>query len=96
MFIHPEIAKPAVLQQQIKKLSMPCRFFPYCNNPLCPFVHPTQPFFMQAKPSFATTGQRVQIPCKNGDNCTRPGCHFLHPKDPNPQSDVIVSILLSV
>ncbi|KAG2211817.1 hypothetical protein INT47_004503 [Mucor saturninus] len=88
MFIHPEIAKP-VVPQQIKKLPVPCRFFPYCSNPVCPFVHPTQPFFMQAKPSFATTGQRVQIPCKNGDNCTRPDCHFLHPKDPNPQSDII-------
>ncbi|KAI8061217.1 hypothetical protein BDF21DRAFT_134883 [Thamnidium elegans] len=90
MFIHPEIAKP-VMPQQIKKLAVPCRFFPYCSNPQCPFLHPavTQPYFMQPKPSFIATGQRVQIPCKNADSCTRPDCHFLHPKDPNPHTEVI-------
>lgn len=95
LYIHPEVAKPVAMQPQIKKLPVPCKFFPYCTNPVCPFIHPLpahQPFFMQAKPSFATTGQRVQIPCKNGDECTRPDCHFLHPKDPNPQVEVVVSI----
>lgn len=97
MFIHPEVAKPAIMQPQIKKLPVPCKFFPYCTNPMCPFIHPVpthQPYFMQAKPSFATTGQRVQIPCKNGDACTRPDCHFLHPKDPNPQAEVVVSYMI--
>jgi hypothetical protein len=81
---------------QVRKVPAPCKFFPYCTNPLCPFIHPVvpqqKPFFMQGSPSFATTGQRVQIPCKHGDACTRPDCHFVHPKDtPNPQSEVIVS-----
>lgn len=93
MFIHPEIAKP-VMPQQIKKLAVPCKFFPYCSNPACPFVHPVtaQPYYMQPKPSFTATGQRLQIPCKNADSCTRPDCHFLHPKDPNPQTEIIVTI----
>ncbi|GAA5804250.1 hypothetical protein HPULCUR_009737 [Helicostylum pulchrum] len=90
MFIHPEIAK-SVMPQQIKKLAVPCKFFPYCSNPACPFVHPVvaQPYYMQPKPSFTAPGQRLQIPCKNADACTRPDCHFLHPKDPNPQADIV-------
>ncbi|CAO0798851.1 unnamed protein product [Mucor circinelloides] len=82
--IHPEVAKPA-LQQHTAKLPFPCKFFPYCSNPVCPYIHPVMPpqqaYFMQGQPSFAKVGQRVQIPCKNGDACTRPDCHFLHPKD---------------
>ncbi|KAL9543963.1 hypothetical protein MBANPS3_007867 [Mucor bainieri] len=82
--IHPEISKPA-LQPHTAKLPYPCKFFPYCNNPVCPYMHPIMPsqqaYFMQAQPSFSKVGQRVQVPCKNGDACTRPDCHFLHPKD---------------
>ncbi|GAN07372.1 hypothetical protein MAM1_0158d06869 [Mucor ambiguus] len=82
--IHPEVGKPA-LQPHTAKLPYPCKFFPYCNNPVCPYMHPIMPpqqaYFMQAQPSFSKVGQRVQIPCKNGDACTRPDCHFLHPKD---------------
>ncbi|CAO3617358.1 unnamed protein product [Mucor fragilis] len=82
--IHPEISKP-VSQPHTAKLPYPCKFFPYCNNPVCPYMHPIMPpqqaYFMQAQPSFSKVGQRVQIPCKNGDACTRPDCHFLHPKD---------------
>lgn len=96
MFIHPEVSKPIVMPQ-VKKLPVPCKFFPYCTNPLCPYMHPAVPQYMQAKPSFATTGQRVQIPCKNGDACTRPDCHFIHPKDPPaPQSEIIVSCFVEL
>lgn len=96
MFIHPENAtklNTSAYSQPSVKLPYPCKFFPYCNNPVCPYVHPLpqQTFYMQAQPSYAA-GQRVLTPCKNGDNCTRPGCHFLHPKDPNPYADIIVSI----
>lgn len=96
MGIHPETAKP-VLQQSTSKIPFPCKFFPYCSNPVCPYMHPAmlpqQAFFMQAQPSFTKVGQRVQIPCKNGDACTRPDCHFLHPKDPDFKAEIIVSIL---
>ncbi|RCH92682.1 hypothetical protein CU098_008943 [Rhizopus stolonifer] len=89
MFIHPETSQPPL--PVMTKLPIPCKFFPYCNNPVCPYMHPTpqqqQAFFMQTQPSF--TPQRVQVPCKNGDACTRPDCHFIHPRDPNPLSDVI-------
>ncbi|KAI8348030.1 hypothetical protein EDC96DRAFT_313110 [Choanephora cucurbitarum] len=91
-FIHPETSQPVIQPPVMNKLPIPCKFFPYCNNPVCPYVHPIvapqqQAFFMQAQSSF--TQQRVQVPCKNGDACTRPDCHFLHPKDPNPLAEVI-------
>ncbi|KAF1804901.1 CCCH-type zinc finger transcription factor [Mucor lusitanicus] len=92
--IHPELGQ-AALQPHTAKLPYPCKFFPYCNNPVCPYIHPIMPpqqaYFMQAQPSFPKVGQRVQIPCKNGDACTRPDCHFLHPKDAayNNKTEVI-------
>ncbi|KAG2228259.1 hypothetical protein INT45_011051, partial [Circinella minor] len=90
MFIHPEVS-PTQQQQQPMMMSMPikrpipCKFFPYCTNPMCPFVHPEQPVTVTAtEPStVASTGpiKRVPIPCKMGDQCKRPGCHFIHPGD---------------
>ncbi|RCH91141.1 hypothetical protein CU097_011124 [Rhizopus azygosporus] len=90
MFIHPEThKKPAtMIQPQFPaKLPYPCKFFPYCNNPVCPYIHPIpqQAYYMQSH----SYGQRVPVPCKNGDDCTRPNCHFLHPKDPNPFAEII-------
>ncbi|KAI8881529.1 hypothetical protein K501DRAFT_222718 [Backusella circina FSU 941] len=97
MFIHPETSKPMNIAPQPvpqpTKFPIPCRFFPYCSNPVCPYIHPVQnPYFMQSKPSYIphnTSTQRMPVPCKNGDDCNRQDCHFLHPKDPNPYADVL-------
>ncbi|CEP15231.1 hypothetical protein [Parasitella parasitica] len=90
--IHPQVAGP-VMQPLTARIPIPCKFFPYCSNPVCPYIHPTMPpqqgFFMQGQPSFTKIEQRVQIPCKNGDACTRADCHFLHPKDSNLKIEVI-------
>lgn len=95
-FIHPETEKPAVQQPAppaVAQIPIPCKFFPYCSNPVCPYIHPMMPpqsFYMQQSP-YGAGAYKVQVPCKNGDACTRPDCHFIHPKDPNPQSEIIVS-----
>ncbi|KAI9480685.1 MAG: hypothetical protein EXX96DRAFT_563761 [Benjaminiella poitrasii] len=97
MFVHPEasIKQPVMMQQSamMTKLPIPCKFFPYCSNPMCPYMHPMmapqQAYFMQSQSSFGNTGVRGQIPCKNGDACTRPNCYFLHPRDPNPFADIV-------
>lgn len=96
MFIHPEttnLPNIATHPQSLAKLPYPCKYFPYCSNPVCPYIHPLpqQSFYMQTRPY--STGQRVPIPCKNGNDCTRSDCHFLHPKDPNPYANVVVSVL---
>ncbi|CAO3695592.1 unnamed protein product [Rhizopus stolonifer] len=93
MFIHPETVKQpsvAALQQPTARLPYPCKFFPYCSNPVCPYIHPLpqQSYYMQAQPSYPTN-QRVPIPCKNGNECTRPNCHFLHPKDENNYAETV-------
>ncbi|KAJ8654374.1 hypothetical protein O0I10_009942 [Lichtheimia ornata] len=114
MFIHPEVS-PSQQQQQRgggphpsassimtapAKKPFPCRYFPYCTNPVCPFIHPDpssmpmapqqssqQP--QQQQQQSSTTPTKVPIPCKNGENCKRPGCHFLHPGEENPLADVL-------
>lgn len=115
MFIHPEVS-PSQQQQQQRgpsassimtppaKKPFPCRYFPYCTNPVCPFIHPdpssmpmttpqqsSQPQQQQPQQQ-ASTPTKVPIPCKNGENCKRPGCHFLHPGEENPLADVLVSV----
>ncbi|KAG1350077.1 hypothetical protein G6F62_003382 [Rhizopus arrhizus] len=92
MFIHPEttnLPNIATRPQSLAKLPYPCKYFPYCSNLVCPYIHPLpqQSFYMQTRPY--ATGQRVPIPCKNGNDCTRSDCHFLHPKDPNPYANVV-------
>ncbi|KAG0162809.1 hypothetical protein DFQ28_000740 [Apophysomyces sp. BC1034] len=87
MFIHPETPKkaapepaaPAPVAVAFAKSPIPCRFFPFCSNPMCPFLHPTQPMHVQTR--------RLAVPCNNGDQCTRPGCHFMHPKDASALSE---------
>lgn len=116
MFIHPEVS-PSQQQQQRggphpsassimtppAKKPFPCRYFPYCTNPVCPFIHPdpssmpmtpqqsSQPQQQQQQQQ-SSTPTKVPIPCKNGENCKRPGCHFLHPGEENPLADVLVSV----
>ncbi|KAI7871685.1 hypothetical protein BDF14DRAFT_1740230 [Spinellus fusiger] len=74
MFIHPETTKATPPSRGVK-MNIPCRFFPYCSNPVCPFMHPEVP----VQP---TVAQRVPVPCNQGAECKRPGCHFIHPNDP--------------
>ncbi|KAI8977456.1 hypothetical protein BDF20DRAFT_874976 [Mycotypha africana] len=96
-FIHPETdMPPQMAQPMMAKIPVPCKFFPYCANPVCPYIHPIfspqnqqAAYFMQYQPNQPPTGHRVPILCRNGDACTRPGCRFSHPKDPNPVSEII-------
>ncbi|ORY98692.1 hypothetical protein BCR43DRAFT_487987 [Syncephalastrum racemosum] len=62
------------------KKMIPCRYYPYCSNPACPFVHPDRPAASVA-PTAPPVTKRVPVPCMNGAHCTRPGCHFMHPSD---------------
>ena len=109
MFIHPEVSPSQQQQQQQQqqqsmmmsmqmKRPIPCKFYPYCNNPMCPFIHPEQPVAVSTPSTAAPTGpiKRVPIPCKMGDQCKRPGCHFIHPgdDDQNPVSEILVSFLV--
>ncbi|KAF7721265.1 hypothetical protein EC973_004992 [Apophysomyces ossiformis] len=88
MFIHPETHKkrmpepvaPIPMAMPFAKSPIPCKFFPYCNNPMCPFLHPTQPMQVPVR--------RIAVPCNNGDQCTRPGCHFMHPKDASAMAEI--------
>lgn len=100
LFIHPEVSSsqqqqraPSVMTPPAKK-PFPCRFFPYCTNPVCPYIHPdpsSMPAVTQQQQQQQSTPTKVPIPCKNGENCKRPGCHFLHPGEENPLADVLVS-----
>ncbi|KAI9270647.1 hypothetical protein BDA99DRAFT_502356 [Phascolomyces articulosus] len=114
MFIHPETSSSAQQQQQQlpqqpimmqpiptmpMKRPIPCKFFPYCTNPMCPFIHPEQPVAVSSPTATAGTVpsaaavpvKRVPIPCKMGDQCKRPGCYFTHPgdADTNPVSEIL-------
>ncbi|KAI8142187.1 hypothetical protein BJV82DRAFT_615871 [Fennellomyces sp. T-0311] len=92
MFIHPEVAmqQPPVMppvQTMLMKRPIPCKFYPYCTNPMCPFMHPEEP---AGAPPVAVPVKRVPIPCKMGDQCKRPGCHFMHPGDKeSPVSEIL-------
>lgn len=66
---------------------IPCKFFPYCMNPACPYLHPMQMPYMMMPPQPV---KRIPVPCKNGEDCKRPDCHFLHPGDENP-AEIMVS-----
>ncbi|KAI9494816.1 hypothetical protein BDB00DRAFT_817181 [Zychaea mexicana] len=99
MFIHPEVSAPQQQQPQLSlatpqmpqmpmKRPIPCRFYPYCTNPMCPFMHPEQPTGATGAPGAPVPSgpvKRVPIPCKMGDKCKRPGCHFIHPGDEEQQ-----------
>ncbi|KAI8993350.1 hypothetical protein BDB01DRAFT_832177 [Pilobolus umbonatus] len=92
MFIHPETHKPAaVISPSTSSLPVPCKYFPYCTNPTCPFYHPViqPPYYAQSKMGYHNISSRVVYPCRDGDKCTRPNCHFLHPNDPNPMTEII-------
>ncbi|KAI9012044.1 hypothetical protein CLU79DRAFT_771086 [Phycomyces nitens] len=60
------------------KMPIPCRFYPYCTNPVCPFMHPA--------PAPPAPSQRIPVPCNNGADCKRPDCHFTHPNDSTPET----------
>lgn len=104
MFIHPETQQQqqqpaAAAVMPIMKKPFPCKFYPYCTNPVCSFIHPDdqQPavvYPMYGQQPSSTTGARVPIPCKNGEHCTRPGCHFLHPGDANPFAEIMASFYI--
>ncbi|KAI9317150.1 hypothetical protein BX666DRAFT_1942647 [Dichotomocladium elegans] len=112
LFIHPETHSSYIQQQQqaqaqahlmaagtMTKKPYPCKFYPNCINPACPFIHPDEmnmgfmpmggmPFIPQQQQQPMAIS-RVPIPCKNGENCKRPGCHFLHPGDESTVSEVV-------
>jgi len=58
-----------------------CNFYPGCNKPDCPFVHPKEPC-----PKFPTCafGNKCiyihpSINCRYGIMCQRPNCAYVHP-----------------
>ncbi|CAG8592972.1 17974_t:CDS:2, partial [Acaulospora morrowiae] len=53
-------------------LITPCKFYPNCKNPVCPYLHMDYSNEPVAK---------VPTPCRNGNLCTRTNCLFMHPWD---------------
>lgn len=92
-FIHPTDNKPQNPTKSILRIPSPCRFYPYCLNPVCPYMHilivsPEQASFMQS-PQVSFSG--TQLPCNYGSDCKIEKCTFIHPKDSNYDTRLIVS-----
>ncbi|KAI8645033.1 hypothetical protein BD408DRAFT_412529 [Parasitella parasitica] len=82
-FVHPQVDTLPISVKPIIRIPSPCRFYPYCANPVCPFLHiltvaPQQTCFIQ----YANIPPKVLLPCHKGANCQIQNCGFLHPKDP--------------
>ncbi|ORX49084.1 hypothetical protein DM01DRAFT_1338272 [Hesseltinella vesiculosa] len=95
LYIHPAIrpnhraSQPTTSNPNVTERATPCRYFPNCNNDLCPFFHPpVTPSFENEMPTNPGP-KRLPIPCNYGDKCLRPGCHFLHPKDNDNPAEVV-------
>lgn len=71
---HPSPAVKAVHQAD-----EPCRFFPHCTNPSCPFKHPTMPLCRNGADCTVTGCKftHLQTPCKFNP-CLNPNCPYKH------------------
>lgn len=71
--------------------SIPCRFYPRCINPSCPYLHPvkvpcrygvdcTRPDCHFEHPEGRKSGAKSAIyqPCRYGKQCARVDCPYLH------------------
>jgi nuclear polyadenylated RNA-binding protein NAB2 len=70
-----------------RKENEPCKFFPNCTNPECPYKQYSPTPHIHYPPNLATmltcspavsVSKSLSIPCKFGVNCTRPNCIFNH------------------